>query len=196
MRSLAAQGVIGLSVCLGGYAAVVMPLRERLGAARAQVAEAEARTAEVRAIEASMASVMERRARTERQIADLAAAGAMARSQEAVYTEVNARAADFGLQIDEFSPVDRGREAPGQERSGLLPGDAILRCRFAATGTFGELALLLCAVSEESGFVSIRSVRLSPAGDTEQPLVHAEVETEHYAVEPAPQPAAPTGGQP
>jgi hypothetical protein len=204
VRSLTAQGVIGMSMCLGGYAALVLPMREKLGAARAELAQAESRAAEAGAVESSMASVMDHMARAERQAAAITAAGDMARSQEALYAAVSTRAASLGVRIDEFSPVERGRSgAPGMERSSAAPGDVVLRCRFAATGSFGQLAQLLRVLSRESGFAAVRSVRLSPAPDAGAvELVHAEVETEHYAVDPTPVAAATIsapgagGGQP
>jgi hypothetical protein len=184
-RSLAAQGVIGLALCLGGYASVVVPLRERLGAARADLASAEARAEEARAVEASMASVMDRLSRAQRQASEVSEAGRMARSQEALYASINARASGLGVRIDEFAPVDPGpaRGGAGPDR-GSAAGDVVLRCRFAATGTYGKLARLLRAISEENGFSAIRSVRLN-AGSTGDE-VYAEVETEHYSPDPTP----------
>ena len=75
---------------------------------------------------------------------------------------VNARAAELGLRVDEFSPDHSGRAG--------------------------------AARPDENGFASIRSVRLTPMSDTARPTAHAEVETEHYAVDPAPRPAAPAAG--
>jgi hypothetical protein len=198
LRSLIAQGVIGLAVCIGGYAALVMPMRERLIAARAEVAAAEAQAAEARAIEGALASVMDRLAEAGRQAEVIRTGGAMARSQDALFASVNATAAKLGLRIDEFAPVASGPAA------GSAPaGEVVLRCRFAATGTFVQIVHLLRSIGRDSGFATIRAVRLSPLQEPGSRMVLAEVQTEHYAVDPGarmPMTAGPVagaaGGQP
>lgn len=194
IRPLIAQGVIGLSVCLGGYASVVMPLREKLGAAQAALAQAEVQAQEAHAVESSMASVMERLSQAQAQAEAITEAGGLARSQEALYASLSARAADFGLRIDEFTPVDAQGGGPVADRAAGASGDVVLRCRFGATGSYGELARLLRAISEEHGFSAVRSVRLWPESGSTGREVHAEVETEHYAVDPTPR-IAPGAGE-
>ena len=121
-RPLIAQGVIGLAVCIGGYAALVLPLREKVAAARAELAEAETQARESKEVEASMASVMDRTANAQKQADAIAAAGELARSQEALYTVVNARAAEVGVRIDEFAPVQVAGSTPAQSGTENLVG--------------------------------------------------------------------------
>ncbi len=188
-RPLIAQGVIGLSVCLGGYAAIVLPLRERVGAVRADLAQAEAQAREAQQLEASMAAVMDRMTEAQKRADAIIAAGALARSQEALYTVVNARAAELGVRIDEFAPVQPSGagSAPGaSDRSVAMTADVVLRCRFVAAGSYGQIARLLEALTGQNEYTMIRSVRLWPASGAEDRLVRAEVETEHYAVDPTP----------
>ena len=195
-RPLIAQGVIGLAVCIGGYAALVLPLRERVAAARSELAQAETQARETKEVEASMASVMDRTANAQKQADAIAAAGELARSQEALYTVVNARAAEVGVRIDEFAPVQVAGATSAQSGPENLvgrPADSVLRCRFAAAGSYGQLARLLESLTVQNGYTTIRSVRLWPESDADGRLVRAEVETEHYAVDPMPH-AAPVAG--
>jgi hypothetical protein len=181
-RALLAQGIIGLSLCLGGYAALVNPLKARLATARQELAQAAAAAQQARLVEGSMAAVMDRLAATKDQAEAIEHAGAVARSQELLYAAVSTRAADLGVLVEEFSPIDPGHGASIAGR----PGDVILRCSLVATGSYGDLAMLLRTLGDDCGFASVRAVRLSPEGDSRGPMVHAEIQTEHYAVDASP----------
>lgn len=189
-RALAAQGVIGLSLCLGGYAAIVSPIKSRLASAQESLATASASAEQASAVEGSLATVMDRLAEAQREARAIEEAGIAARNQEVLYAAVSARAADLGIRVDEFNPLDTGRTAPGTPVSGR-PGDAVLRCTLSATGSYADLAAFLHALGDEFGFGAVRAVRLSPTtGDAGGPMCHAEIQTEHYAADASPLPLA------
>jgi hypothetical protein len=187
IRELAAQGLIGIAICIGGYFMFVAPVREDLARIAVRMAEAEQAIREYDLLRDRIAIITDELKRAEEQAGMIEQSGRMARDHRELFAGVMRLAAAHGARVDQITPVQAAaarpslRTAGGQETN----GDVTVGYRMTVVAAYGELGEFLGALRGQLGYTSVRSVRIVPADDHGE-SVHATIETEHFFFDPAP----------
>lgn len=190
LRSVAAEMVIGMSVCVGAYAVLIEPIERELDQAarmNSQV-EAERRRLEQGTLEPEVARRLLDRwtLKAER----LEQMGRPARDEASLMAMVSDLARERGVRIEQVQP-----EAP-PAKSGATPNatpggagatpagaepDARAALNITLIGSFQSVTGFLNALETIGGHTRVASVRLTPSPEPGSRMVTAVVRTEHFA---------------
>jgi hypothetical protein len=188
-RSLVAEGVIGLGLCLGLHFLLVGPLQKKLGERRDEISRLTAAEQETGTLATRMPEVMESLLKQTEAAAAISERGAVVHDEGAMFTEVMSLASGSGVRVELMEPLkdDPLAPPPGAPEGTLLPrpGDRSLSYSISATGGYAQMCAFIRALQNDLAYTLVRSVRLSPApvaGEDEH-AVAAVIETAHVAVD-------------
>lgn len=199
-RQVIPHVAIALAVCLGGYMALVDPVRHKLAAERGaadapakELQQGETLQADIARMTQAMQKVTEERARIDE-------LGRAARDERKLFASIMGLAAASNVRVDELNPAKvvapaapaKAANAPAGTPAPVLvaPGDTAVGYSMTAIATYEDLAKFLRALKSELGYTQVRSVRMMPVQDDKVKLIRATIETEHYAFDASPQSAA------
>jgi hypothetical protein len=187
-RNMVAQGAIVLSICVGGYMALVDGPRQK--AAQAQT-ECESITAQLRESESLRDQIPQYTAAREKCKAEarsLAETGRLAREERDLFSAIMSIADASHITVDQLNPAKapvRATGAPGQTEAADAR-DITVAYSINASGTYPAMAVFLRSLRTGLGHSMVRSVRIVPSPEDHTPVVRAVIETEHYSFDPTP----------
>ncbi len=180
-RSMLAEGVIALAVCVGAYMLGLEPAQRELAEARAAIEQRESTAAEqerFREILPRLSSRLESVRQTGERIDS---ASEPARDQGRLYADLSRLAFEHDVRLDRLNPVGA---------SGINDGGRTMSVGYdlAVVGMYADLIGFLQALESDAGFTRVRSVTATPVMDPSQEAVLALIRTEHFAFDPSPVP--------
>lgn len=198
LRDALAQGSIGLMACVGAHMFLVDPVLKKISAAKAQEMSlaSQANAAEnLRKITPQITAASQRVGEEAERIRET---GRLASHEKELFAAMSTLATRHNIRVDQMSPKKLSplvkNPAAGATAS---PADGVAGVAYTidASATYNDLADFLRAIRSELGYTSIKALRMSPGSETRQKIVHAFIETEHYAFDVVPvEPPAEAGG--
>ncbi|MFN0011168.1 MAG: hypothetical protein ACKVS8_05925 [Phycisphaerales bacterium] len=205
VRSLLAEGGIGLAVCAGLLYGLVEPIERRTAAVRAAVAQVEAGPAsgEAESPDGARAAL----AAAVAEAADVAATSAPAATQSDLFAAVMRLAETHRVRVEQLQPATMTgtvrappaappspvvAAAAGVPSPALAPAkpETVLGCSLSVVSDFGSLVLFVDELQRQAGFGRVHTLRLSPMNEAGSRAVIAAVQSEHVSFDTSPVRAA------
>jgi hypothetical protein len=193
-RNVVAQGAIILSICVGGYMALVDGPRQKAAQAQSECAAIAAQLKEAESLRDQVPAFTALRERCKTEGAALAECGRLAREERELFAAIMSLADQNRVTIDGLNPAKAtGKQAaaPGQPEAPDAR-DVTVAYSISATASYPAMASFLRSLRTGLGHAQVRSVRLVPSAEDKAQLVRAVIETEHYAFDTTPPPATGT----
>ncbi len=206
-RRLAAEGGIGLALCVGLLLGVVEPVERRTQAVREAAAAAEQcdATSQGESPEAARRVLAEALAAAD----EVDRMSKPARSQSELLAAVLRLADEQSVRVEQIEPtlvvgraVPVAAAAPGAApgsgaaaSGGAVPAvpakpDMVLGCSLSAQGDYASLVAFVDQLERSAGFARVRTLRFAAPGDSAGRTVMASVLSEHVAFDVLPVRAA------
>lgn len=190
-RRVASEFAIGLMVCAGGYYFLVNPARNQAASIRAQIDQVQKQAAETH----GMASLTDDQTReltrlTSERAHEIAARSAPARNEAGMFSAVMDLANRHRVRIDQLqpngavaalAPVAVPMPDPTMPPVPPPPKDAHTGYTLSLVADYSDLTGFVNSLQSRLGYTVVRSLRAVPSGDHTPNLVHAVIETEHFA---------------
>lgn len=190
-RRVVSEFAIGLMVCAAGYYFLVNPARNSAAAIRAQIDQVQKQAAETH----GMASLTDDQTRelkrlTSERAHEIATRSAPARDEAGMFSAVMDLATRHRVRIDQLqpngsvaavTPVAPPMPDPSMPPPPPPPKDAHTGYTLSLVADYGDLTGFANSLQSRLGYTVVRSLRAVPSGDHTPNLVHAVIETEHFA---------------
>ncbi len=205
VRSLLAEGGIGLAVCAGLLYGLVDPIERRTAAVRAAVAQVQGGPAAggAESPDAARAAL----ATAVAEAASVSATSAPAATQSDLFAAVMRLAESHRVRVEQLHPATmtgtvRGPAAAappaavptaaGVPTPALAPAkpETVLGCSLSVVSDFGSLVRFVDELQRQAGFGRIHTLRLSPVNEAGSRAVIAAVQSEHVSFDTGPVRAA------
>lgn len=187
---LFAEGLIGVSVCVGAYMTLIEPMQRELVDLRAtsdaQVAEQAATPSPI-----DSASFFER-AGERLEVVD--AACEPARNESTMYARMTGLADAVGVRIEQFqqrapaagpSRSASGASAQANAAAEAAAADSTVGYTLTMIGTYGAVCEIIARLRAELGYAVVRSATLTPVSEPGSNAVIAVIESDHFAFDTA-----------
>lgn len=188
VRTIAAEGLIGLALCAGAYFLLVDPVRARVESLRAAASPlTETGPAEESTQIAAMLESIRREV--------LALAARPALPDEATLTSTMMKeAAAAGVRVDSIRPaLPRARPTkpapPAMDTAGQPisapppPADRVIGYAMDVSGEYDAIRRFVRTLPSLGGYTVVKTVRMSPDHTPGSRLVQAVIETEHVSMD-------------
>ncbi len=190
LRQHAAELVIALCLCGGGYFFFVKPAETELAKTNAAIAQAQSLVTQANTTRLNWSANRAALDRAERLAEEIDLRSMSARDETAMFTTLSQTAADYGVLVDAIQPARQaakphaappaGGAAPARE-----PSDVVTSYTIELRGGYANVVRMLAALEEENAYTVIERVQLQTIADPERPLVRAVIKLDRLAFDTA-----------
>ena len=196
LRDVIAQGAIGLMVCMGAHMFLVDPVAKKLGAAKAKEASIASQAGAAQGLQ-KVEPLITAACKKAREEADrIRQTGRLASHEQELFAALSMLATRHNIRVDQMTPhkLTALAKTPGGSAAPTAGSDGVSGVAYTidASANYSDLAEFLRSLRTELGYSVIKGVRISPGMETRQKVVHAFIETEHYAFTVLPPETGPT----
>ncbi len=183
-RQTLAHGVVVCGMIFAAFSFIIAPLESERASSQRQLNALQLKEASSarRLLEAeSQDSIQQRASEYAQAIRDRSDTAGDELALHRIYHEL---AAKWEINIDRFDPSPlKLSTSRSKKDKNLLKPDFAATVSIDATGTLDHAVAMLDELTRTAGFVSVRSMKISPLTNTSEMLVRIRLECDHYSFE-------------
>jgi len=175
---MASEGLIGTAACAALYFLLVDPMHSRLTVARAE----HDRLSGFASSHQSMPMLRSKFEASFDRLNEIKQNSTLAADELEVFALLMHQAEQVGARVDNLQQRAISNAAQEVESEDSTPvNDLRLGFSMNVIGTPDQIVALLESLTHQCGFTTIESLRLTPSGNAENPLLMAAIETAHWS---------------
>jgi hypothetical protein len=206
IKRTAIELALGVGLCAAAFIFGLKPLERKLDEARAKVSSLESQIAAGTSDTLTVEQTVEMISKARQSVRQTRERSGAARDEGATFGAIMNLASKHGVRVDQLQPAsarpikNKAAEAPAPVVNPTTqaaaqsstsaptpalapPADRRAACAMTVTGDYASVVEFVRAIERELGFGLVRSVRLTPVGDTSDQRVSCAIETEHLAID-------------
>lgn len=177
-RALLAPAAIGVSIIVSMKLYLVQPMKNRLEQTRLQAQVMADDTAQLSNSALTLDQLRDRQEVADHRLDEIALAGKIVHNEGLLFQRISDISVAAQVSLERLDPQ------PVTNHASDTSGITSLRCSIEAIGSYGAIAMFVHDLERRLGITIVRSVHIAPVQGGDDKLVLANIETEHFSINP------------